>query len=293
MHYKPSLGAKVFDIGNILFLGVLALTMLYPFIYTAVLSFSSASGAAAGGFHIWPQQWSLTSYQMVFRNPEILAGYLNSLLRVGAGTLLSLLLSSMAAYALTRESLPHRRLWAVLLLVSMLFHAGLVPVYLWLRDLHLIDNRLVLVLPMAVTAFNVFILRNFFSAIPQSLGEMARIDGAGEWTIFFRLYLPLSGPALATVGLWCAVMHWNSWFDGMIYIEDNTKQVLPVFLQRIVVENNTEMIAKGLVNPNITEFTPATIKAATIIVTVLPILFVYPFLQRFFTKGIMLGSVKE
>ncbi len=293
MHYKQSLGEKAFDLGNIVVLCGLALTMLYPFVYTAVLSFSSASGAAAGGFQVWPEEWSVTSYQMVFRNPEIVTGYLNSLFRVLTGTVLSLLLCSMAAYALTRKSLPHRRLWAVLLLVSMLFHAGLVPVYLWLRDLHLTNNRLVLILPTAVMAFNVFILRNFFRSIPQSLGEMARIDGAGEWTIFFRLYLPLSGPALATVGLWCAVMHWNAWFDGMIYITDNAKQVLPVFLQRIVVENNTEMIAKGLVNPDITEFTPATIKAATIIVTVLPILFVYPFLQRFFTKGIMLGSVKE
>jgi putative aldouronate transport system permease protein len=144
-----------------------------------------------------------------------------------------------------------------------------------------------------VTAFNVLIMKSFFQSIPESLAESAKIDGANEFTILFRIYLPLSAPILATIGLWTAVAHWNSWFDGLLYVTDNGKQVLQVFLQRVVIENSTEMIEKGIVNPDALSFTPETIKAATVIVTILPILFVYPFVQKYFVKGIMMGGVKE
>jgi putative aldouronate transport system permease protein len=162
-----------------------------------------------------------------------------------------------------------------------------------MKSLHLVNNRLVFVLPGLVSAFNVLIMKSFFQSIPESLAESAKIDGAGEFAILFRIYLPLSTPILATVGLWTAVAHWNSWFDGLLYITDNGKQVLQVLLQRIVIENSTEMIEKGIINPDVLSFTPETIKAATVVVTILPVLLVYPFVQKYFVKGIMLGGVKE
>jgi putative aldouronate transport system permease protein len=157
----------------------------------------------------------------------------------------------------------------------------------------LINNRLVYVLPLLVGVFNILIMKNFFQSIPESLAESARIDGANDFSILFRIYLPLSKPILATVGLWTAVFHWNSWFDGLLYVTNNDKQVLQVLLQRIVIENSTEMIAEGIIDPDLLSFTPETIKAATVIITILPILLLYPFVQKYVVKGIMIGGVKE
>jgi putative aldouronate transport system permease protein len=174
----------------------------------------------------------------------------------------------------------------------MLFSGGLVPGYLLIRNLGLINSLWVYVIPTLVSAFNILILRNFFQSIPDSLAESAMMDGANDFAILFRIYQPLSKPALATIALWTAVSHWNSWFDGLLYVTDNSKQVLQVFLRRIVIENSTEMIEKGIVNPDAMSFTPETIKAATVVVTVLPILAFYPFVQRYFEKGVLLGSLK-
>ena len=148
-------------------------------------------------------------------------------------------------------------------------------------------------MPQLLTAFNIIVVKNFFQAIPESLAESAKIDGASEFNILYRIYVPLSKPVLATIALWTAVAHWNHWFDAMLYIASDENQVLQTFLQRIVIENSIELIEQGLVDPSVTEFTPETIKAAAVVVTVLPMLAVYPFVQKYFVKGIMLGSVKE
>jgi putative aldouronate transport system permease protein len=152
---------------------------------------------------------------------------------------------------------------------------------------------LVYVIPTILSAFNIIIIKNFFQSIPESFAEAARVEGASEWTILWKVYVPLSMPVLATVALWTAVIHWNLWFDAMIFISSDGKQVLQTFLQRIVIENSTDLIEKGAANPDITTYTPETIKAATVVVTVLPILCFYPFVQRYFVKGIMLGGIKE
>jgi putative aldouronate transport system permease protein len=174
----------------------------------------------------------------------------------------------------------------------MLFNGGLIPTYLVIRNIGLIDNRLVYILPLIISAFNVVIMRNFFQSIPDSLIESAKIDGANDFLILFRIILPISKPVIATIALWGAVGHWNAWFDGMLYINSNHKQILQIFLQRIVIENQPELIEKGIINPDVMQFTSETIKSATIVVTIMPILFVYPFLQRYFVKGIMLGAIK-
>lgn len=293
MIYKPTPAERIFDWGNLLILGAIALTTVYPFIYTIILSLSSASAALEPGFKFWPKEISFTSYQMVFSNPDILTGYRNTIFRTLTGTIGVLFFTSLFAYPLSRKNLVHRRGWMIFILITMVFHGGLVPSYLLIRNIGLMDNMLVYILPGLITGFNVIILKNFFQSIPDSLAESARIDGASEWSILFRIYLPLSKPVLATVGLWTAVAHWNAWFDALLYINSDSKQVLQMFLQRVVIGSNTELIEKNLVNPEVMQFTPETIKAATVIVTVLPILFVYPFLQKYFMKGIMIGSVKE
>jgi putative aldouronate transport system permease protein len=290
--HRPTGGELAFNVVNVLLLGILAFSTLYPFIYVLSMSFSTQAEASSAGFHLYPRAVTLTAYKMVFSNPEILIGYMNTLFRTIVGTFLTVTLSCMCAYPLARKNLPHRSLFIFLLVFTMLFNGGLVPTYLLIKNLGLLNNRLVYILPMLIQAFSVIIIKNFFEAIPESLAESASLDGAGDWRILFNIYIPLSKPVLATTALWAAVAHWNSWFDGLIYITDDRKQVLQIFLRRIVVEGNFMLIEKGLVNPDMTQFTPETIKAATIIVTIVPILLLYPFLQKYFVKGIMLGGVK-
>lgn len=292
-HFRRSLGERTFDFGNLALLSAFAFAAVYPFLYTVVISFSTANAANAPGFHLWPKEFTLTSYAFVFQNPEILIGYANTVGRTVFGTAGVLFFTALTAYPLARKDLPGRAPFLIFILVTMLFSGGLVPQYLLFRELGLIDNRLVYVLPGLISAFNVIILKNFFRSIPVSLAESARLDGASEWRILFQIYLPLSKPVLATIGLWTSVAHWNAWFDALVYINSDDKQVLSLFLQRIVIANNTELVEKGLVNPDVLQFTSETIKAATIVVTILPILLVYPFLQRYFVRGILLGGVKE
>jgi putative aldouronate transport system permease protein len=290
---KLSTGEKIFNVFNICFLGLLALLCLYPFLYTLSMSLSNATEASRGGFHIIPRTITLASYKMVLSNPAIITGYSNTILRTVLGTLLTLITTCIAAYPLARREMPHRSLITFLIVFTMFFGGGLVPSYLLIKNLGLINSIWALILPVMISAFNIIIVKNAFQALPESLAESARIDGANEWAILFKIYIPLSKPVMATVALWTAVMHWNSWFDALLYITDDKKQVLQTFLQRIVIESNTQLMELGVTNASVVEFTPETIKAATIILTILPIICVYPFVQKYFVKGILLGGVKE
>lgn len=286
-------GEKIFNVFNLVVLGGVALLALYPFVYTLSMSLSSAAEAMRAGLHLYPREVSLTSFEMVLANPEIVNGFANSILRTVLGTALTLFFTCLTAYPLARRELPHRGPLLFLTLFTMIFSGGIVPNYLLIKNIGLIDSLWALILPQMLTAFNVIVVKNFFQSIPESLAESAKIDGASEANILFRIYVPLSMPVLATIGLWTAVAHWNNWFDAMLYITSDEKQVLQTFLQRIVIESSIEMIEQGLVDPSVTQFTPETIKAATVVVTVVPMLLVYPFVQKYFVKGIMLGGVKE
>ena len=286
-------GEKIFNVFNVTVLGVVALMALYPFVYTISMSLSSAAEAMRSGLHLYPRDISLTSFEMVLANPDIISGFANSVLRTVTGTALTLFFTCLTAYPLARRELPHRGLLLFLILFTMIFSGGIVPNYLLIKNIGLIDSLWALILPHTLTAFNVIVMKNFFQSIPESLAESAKIDGASEINILARIYVPLSKPVLATIGLWTAVSHWNQWFDAMLYITNDENQVLQTFLQRIVIESSVEMIEQGLVDPNVTQFTPETIKAATVVVTVLPMLLIYPFVQKYFVKGIMLGGVKE
>ncbi len=291
---KLTAGEKVFGVFNVIFLGVVALLCLYPFMYTLSMSLSTANEASRAGFHIVPREVTLTSYKVVLGNPNIVTGYVNSILRTVIGTSLTLLATCVAAYPLSRREMPHRSLITFMIVFTMLFNGGMVPGYLLIKNLGLINTLGALVIPTMITAFNVIIVKNFFQSLPESLVESARMDGAGEWRVLFSIYIPLSKPVLATVALWSAVGHWNAWFDALLYITDDSKQVLQTFLlQRIVIESGTQMMELGITDTEVLQFTGETIKAATIIVTILPIICVYPFVQKYFVKGIMLGGVKE
>ena len=290
---KLTAGEKVFGIGNLLVLGVIGLLCLYPFIYTLSISLSTATEASRQGFHLFPREISMASYKMVLTNPDIVRGYVNTLVRTLLGTALTVVACCVAAYPLARKEMPHRALMTFLIVFTMLFSGGMVPGYLLIKKLGLVNTVWALVLPGMLGAFNIVIIKNFFQSLPESLAESARMDGASEWTVLFRIYMPLSKPVLATVALWSAVGHWNAWFDALLYITDDRKQVLQTFLQRIVIESSTQLMELGVTDTSIVQFTTETIKAATIIVTILPIICVYPFVQKYFVKGILLGGVKE
>ena len=290
---RRSRGETLFSITNGLVLLGIGFLSLYPFLYTFSMSVSTAAEANSGGLHLWPRHLSLAAYRIVLSSPDISTGLLNSVARTVLATGLTLIATCMAAYPLSRKELPHRGLFSFLIVFTMIFNGGIVPLYLLLKNLAMLDTIWSLVLPTALTAFNIILMKNFFQQIPESLAESARIDGASEIGILFRLYIPLSMPVLATVALWTAVAHWNAWFDAMLYITSDKHQVLQTFLQRIVVENSDKLLDAGITSADITQFTPDTIKAATVIVTVFPIMLVYPFLQRYFVKGITLGGVKE
>lgn len=290
---KQSPGEKIFGVFNVIFLAVIAMLCLYPFLYTVSISFSSAAEASRDGLHLYPRDISLTSYKMVLTNPNIVTGYINSIIRTVLGTLLTVTASCIAAYPLSRREMPHRALITFIIVFTMLFGGGMVPGYLLIKKLGFINTIWALVVPGMLGAFNIIIVKNFFQSLPESLVESARMDGAGEWRILFHIFIPLSKPVLATVALWSAVGHWNAWFDALLYITDDRKQVLQTFLQRIVIESGTQMMELGITDTSVLQFTGETIKAATIIVTILPIICVYPFVQKYFVKGIMLGGVKE
>lgn len=289
---KVSTSRKIFNVFNYLLLALLAFTTLYPFIYTLTMSLSTTKAATEMGFHLYPKEISFMAYKMVFKNKDIFTSYGNTIFRTVVGTGLGLLVTMMFAYALSRKDMPNRKLFTVILLFTMLFNGGKIPTYLVIKDLGLLNNIWVYVLPYLISAYNVIVARSFFQSLPEALHESASIDGAGEFKIFFRIILPLSKPIIMTIALWMAVMHWNTWYDAMMYMTDNTKITVQCLLQRIIQENNSELISQGVMNPDAMQYTSETVKAATIIVSVLPILLFYPFVQRYFIKGVMLGAVK-
>lgn len=276
-----------------LFLALLCVTMVYPLVYTLSMSFSDAAASMTSGWHLYPKSTSLMSYKMVLTGDDVPIGYMNTIYRTLLGTVGTIVLCSMTAYALSRPHLPHRKGLGFVFTFTMLFSGGQVPTYLLIRSLGLMDNRLVYVIPGLVGAYNILIIKSFIkSEIHDSLLESAKIDGANEFTIFFRIVFPLLKPILATVALWSAVAHWNNWMDNMLYIVDGKKQVLAFVLQNLIKENQTGMMTSNIMETNQLAYTSKTIQSATIIVTITPILIAYPFLQKYFVKGIMLGSVK-
>ena len=219
-------------------------------------------------------------------------GYLWTIIRTVLGTLIALVLSFHYDYVLSKKYFPNRKFWTGILVFTMFFSGGMVPEYLLIRDLGLMNSVFSLILPGAISAYNITIMRNFLMSLPDSLEESARIDGANDIIILYKIIVPLSLPILATVALWTAVGHWNAWFDAMLYIRSADKQVLAITLRRIVLVGTNASTTSLSGEQMTTNMTSETVKAATIMVATIPILCVYPFVQKYFVKGVMVGSVK-
>jgi putative aldouronate transport system permease protein len=277
--------------------GLLAAITIYPFWQQVVISISPESEALRMSLHLFTAHPDFTAYDRVLKSTEVWNGVLHTLERVGIGTVITLVVTALTAYPLSKKKLPFNRTITLLILFTMIFDAGLIPNYLLIKELGLIDTVWALTLPHVFIGYYIVITRNFYrTSIPESIEESAKIDGASDFMIWFRLYLPLSVPVLATVTIWEAVYHWNEYFTAMIYVTDRSRFVLQVILRRILVENEldefTQSIASlmriGLIKP-----TDESMKAAILVCSTLPILLVYPLLQKYFVKGITLGAVKE
>lgn len=281
-----------FSFFNGAFLALICASIILPFLHILSISFSSASEAARLGLHLYPREFSLAAYSRVLASPYIWRGYLNTIFRTVVGTGLSLTLTAFGGYALSKKYIPHRVFWTALIVFTMFFSGGLIPTYLLVQSLGLIDRYSSLILPSAVSAFNLLIMRNFFMTIPESLEESARMDGTPEWRVLVSIILPVAKPMLATVGLWITVWHWSAWFDCLIYMRDPDKFVLQIILRRIILEGTQEIVNMNIGDDIRSNVYPDSVRAAAIFVTITPIILLYPFIQKYFVKGIMIGSLK-
>jgi len=292
---KKSISEKVFDILNYFFVFCILLITIYPFWNQVVISLSGGFSSYSMGMLLWPAIISTEAYELVLSYSLLWTGFRNSIIRTILGTLLSLIFTSLTAYPLSKNKLPLNSFFTKMILFTMLFNGGLIPNFLLIKNLGMLNTVWSLVLPGMIGAFNVLIMRNFFKSIPASLEESAMIDGAGYFKIFFSIILPLSAPVIATVTLWLVVGHWNAWFDGLIFITDRNGILLQTVLQRIIIENNTSDIQEILANIHSSErigFTGRQLQAAILVVATIPMIIVYPFVQKYFVKGIMIGAIK-
>ena len=292
---KRSPGEIIFDIGNAVFLGILTLIFLYPMWYVIMAAFSDPARFVSHTGLLWlPEGFSLAGFKMVLRTASIVTGYGNIILYVITGTALNILLTSMGAYVLSRKKLYIRRFLSLAIVFTMYLSGGLIPFYLTVRNLGLYNTRLALILPVAVNTWNLIVMRTSMSQVPDSLEEAAKIDGANDFVILFRVILPVIKSTVAVMVLFYAVQHWNSWFNAMIFLQDRSKYPLQLFLREILLSGSMTDIAAGSTGEDVNNvLTMNMLKYCTIVVSTLPILCIYPFLQKYFVKGVMIGSVKE
>ena len=276
----------VFSIVNTVLLLCISLIMLYPFVYLLMISFSPIEELMKSEIFLYPKVLTLDSYQFVLNHPLIGNAYSVTIYVTVLGTLLNLLITSLGAYVLAQKRLPGKNFFITLIIVTMVFNGGIIPNYLVVKSLGFIDSLWALMIPNLINTFWMIIMRNFFSGIPESLAESARIDGWSEYRILFALILPLSGPILATLALFYGVAHWNEYFNAIIYINKEKLMPLQVLIRSMYDSGAATIPSENLPPP------AETMRAATIMVATLPILCLYPFLQKYFVQGIMVGAVK-
>lgn len=294
MKIKLSPGEKIFSIFNYALMAVIIVVMLYPLLYVLFASVSDPASLMSRRGLLWaPVGFSLEAYKRVFENPMILLGYRNTLFYVTAGTIINVFMTAIGAYVLSRRNLMFRRPITLLIVFTMFFSGGLIPIFLMVgRTLNMMDSPLALILPGAISTYNLMIMRTSFEGLPYELEEAARMDGANDFHILFQIVLPLSMPVVAVMVLFYGVAHWNSFFPAMVYIRTRDLYPLQIILREILISNSTESMTAGVSSGDVLPI-GETIKYATIVVATLPILFVYPYLQRYFVKGVMIGAVKE
>lgn len=289
---------KRFTVGKaLIYLALLLLcgSIVIAFWHLFNLSLSPSYIATKGGLLLYPKDLTFDNYARVIDNRYIWMGYKNTIIRTVVGTVLQLFFTAMGAYVLSKRFFPHRTFWTLFIVFTMFFSGGLIPNYLLVKELGLLNTYASMILPGLISAYNMVIIRNYFQSLPEEIEESCLIDGAGRFRIFLQFVLPLSKPILATVALWLVVGHWNSWFDVLIYISDDTKFTLQIVLRRIILTGSKEILdtsAAASAAQNESVVSSEGLKAACIFVTTFPILCTYPFVQKFFVKGIMIGSLK-
>lgn len=285
---RTSTASKIFDVCNITFLGLLGLITLYPFWDCLVVSFSSIKSYLSSGVHLWPKEWSLEGYKYMLSNMQLWISYANSIFITVVGTALNMILTTMAAYVLSRRDLKGQRFFRFFAVFTMMFSGGTIPLYMVVMKLHLMNSLWSMILPTAINTYNLIILRNFFMDLPVELEEAALLDGCTDVGVLFRVMLPISKPALTTVTLFYAVDHWNEFFSAIMYINKMEEWPLQLFLRSMLFMNDAAYSSGGeslfmLGQP---------MKMAAIMLAIIPIMCAYPFFQRYFTTGITAGAVK-
>lgn len=286
-----------FDWLLVLFMILVAIATLYPFLHVLALSLNDANDAVRGGIHIWPREFTLDNYIHIFtENNDLVRAFINSVLRTVLGTALGVIACSICAYVLSRKHFVFRRVITTMLVITMYVSGGLIPWFLLIRNLGLVDNFLVYIIPGMISAFNVIVIRSFMEGLPDALEESAKIDGAHDFTIFVKIILPLCLPVIATVALFIAVGQWNSWFDTYLFARNNINLTTLQWELMKVLEN--AQVSPGSVNPATAQnlvraVSPTSIRMAITMVATLPIVFVYPFVQKYFMSGLTIGAVKS
>ncbi|MBB6729624.1 carbohydrate ABC transporter permease [Cohnella zeiphila] len=290
---RRSLPEKVFDVCNYTLFALIGLSTLLPFVNLLAKSLSSEEAVVAGRVNLLPIDLQFGTYRYVLQDDAFLGALRVSVLLTLLGTACSLLVTALTAYPLSKPRLVGRKWLLLLFIFTMLFSGGLIPTYLLMHNLHLVNTLPVLFLPSMINVFNMLVIKNYYEGLPDSLEESAKLDGAGHIRILFSIYLPLSLPVLATIALFFAVAFWNDYFNAMIYISDPGLKPLQLFLKELLV-SSSDFLRNATLNPDQALNTaPQSIQAASILLATVPILIVYPFLQKYFVKGVLVGSVKE
>lgn len=287
---KKSIGRKVFELFNNLFMIVLSIITLYPFLYVLAASLSSDSFLISGNFGIIPEGLNFDAYKAVLSYPMLGRAYLNTVLYTVVGTAINLVMTVLGAYPLARQNLKGKKIITFLIVFTMFFGGGLIPTYLVVQRVGLYNTFWAMVIPNAIATWNLILMRTYFQSIPAEIEEAALIDGYGYFSILARIIVPLSVPSIATVGLFYAVAHWNSYFPALIYLKSQELYPVQILLRQIVIQNSTEGVADSSTMGGV--MFAENIKYAIIIITALPIICIYPFIQRYFIKGLMVGSIK-
>jgi putative aldouronate transport system permease protein len=291
---RASTGEKAFRAFNYVFLAAAAFVCLLPLINVLAISFSSSAAAAAGKVELWPVGFTTDSYRYAAGKREFVQSFFVSLERIALGYAVNMVLTILVAYPLSKEKrdFNSRGFYSWFFIVTMMFGGGLIPTYMVIRSLGLLDTIWALILPGAVPVFNVILLMNFFRSLPKEIEEAAFIDGAGHWTTLLKIYLPLSKPAIATISLFVLVGHWNGWFDGLIYMNSAAHYPMQSYLRTIIITPDLSMMSSSELLLNMGDVSDRTTNAAMVFLAAAPILCVYPFLQKYFMKGLVMGSVK-
>ncbi len=289
--YKKGIGEKIFDAANYILMALIVIITLYPCYYVLVASISDPVEIySSNGLVFYPKGVGLHSYLEVLKSGQIWSGYANTIFYVAAGGFLSLALTITAAFALTRKGLPGKNTIMLLILFTMYFSGGLIPLYMVVKSLGLLDTRFAMILPGAVSTYNLIIAISYFKSMPYELEEAAKIDGANDYLILFKIMVPLAKPIIAVIALYYMVAIWNNYFSALIYLSDRDLFPLQLVLREILIQNDTASIAAS--QSDAMQAYAENVKYATIVVSTVPILCVYPFLQKYFVKGVMIGAVK-